>query len=503
MNDEKPIGIWIRVSTEDQAKGDAPEHHEERARMYCKLKGWNVVTVYNLEAVSGKSVMEQPETQRMLNDVKEGRIKALVFSKLARLARNTKELLSFADYFQEHKADLVSLQESIDTSTPAGRLFYTIIAAMAQWEREEIASRVAASVPIRAQLGKPLGGAAPYGYSWGDDPLKKQLVIDENEAPVRKLMYDIFLRTKRKKATAKELNDLGYRTRKGDKFSDTTIDRLLRDPMAKGIRRANYTKSRGNKKHWDLKPSDEWVLTECPNLISEELWNECNAILDKQYKRRDKLGRQSKFLLAGILQCKCGNKMYVYHGVDTFHCKNCGNKITVKDIDLVYEEQLRTFLFTNLEVESYKRQTESLINEKTNLLAVTESKIKELRERTHEMLELRLRKEISQSDFACFYKPQNERTEELQKQSAELQGEIDALTIHLASSNAVLSDVQDLYSRWPDLELHEKRTIVEAITDEIVVGEEDIYVKLAYLPKHSFFDKSGKRQHNHMDSYSQ
>ena len=120
----KPIGIWIRVSTEDQAHGDSPEHHEKRARFYAQAKDWNVCEVYRLEAVSGKSVMEHPEAKRMLQDIRAGRIEALIFSKLARLARNTKELLEFADIFRESGADLISLQESIDTSTPAGRLFY-------------------------------------------------------------------------------------------------------------------------------------------------------------------------------------------------------------------------------------------------------------------------------------------------------------------------------------------------------------------------------------------
>ena len=115
----RPIGIWIRVSTEDQAKGESPEHHEQRARYYAQAKGWDVTEVYHLEGVSGKFVSQHPEAQRMLKDIRSGSIRALIFSKLARLARNTKELLEFADIFRGCDADLVSLQESIDTSTPA------------------------------------------------------------------------------------------------------------------------------------------------------------------------------------------------------------------------------------------------------------------------------------------------------------------------------------------------------------------------------------------------
>src|SRR5690606_26574415 len=101
----RAVGVWIRVSTEDQAKGESPATHEARARMYAEMKGWHVVRVYDLAGVSGKSVMQHSECQAMLKDVAAGRIKGLIFSKLARLARNTRELLEFAEYFQEHEAD--------------------------------------------------------------------------------------------------------------------------------------------------------------------------------------------------------------------------------------------------------------------------------------------------------------------------------------------------------------------------------------------------------------
>lgn len=473
----KQVGIWIRVSTEDQAKGESPEHHEKRARYYAESKGWNVREVYHLEAVSGKSVMGHPETERMLGHIRSGHISGIIFSKLARLARNTKELLEFADIFRENDADLISLQESIDTSTPAGRLFYTMIAAMAQWEREEIAERVAASVPIRAKLGKSTGGQAPFGYAWKD----RRLVPDPQEAPIRKRMYELFLEHRRKKTVARLLNDAGYRTRNGSKFSDTTVDRLIRDPLAKGLRRANYTKSLGQKKHWKLKPEDEWVFSEVEPIVSEEIWEQCNLILGERRNGR-KPARRSVHLFSGLVFCACGGKMYVPSSNPKYTCFKCHNKIGLADLETVFHEELKNFFFSPTEWLKYVEQADTTIKEKQELLGTLERERQKIGQDIEKLLRLYMDDQISAEAFGRQNRPLEERQKQLEDEIPRLQGEIDFLKIHYLSSDQIHENAKDLYTRWSELQTEEKRNIVENITEQIVIGDGDVTINLCYLP---------------------
>lgn len=488
----KEVGIWVRVSTEDQVKGESPEHHERRARFYAESKGWKVATVFNLDAISGKSVMGLPETQRMLEAIRSGKITGLIFSKLARLARNTRELLEFADIFRQHDADLISLQESIDTSSPAGRLFYTMIAAMAQWEREEIAERVTASVPIRAKLGKPLGGAAPFGYRWEG----RELVPDEKEAPVRRHLYELFLQHKRKKTVARLMNEAGHRTRNGSKFTDTTVDRLLRDPIAKGTRRANYTKSTGDKKHWILKPESDWVLTKVEPVVSEEIWVECNALLDERREGAKRPAKRAVHLFAGLTFCECDGKMYVVSGSAKYVCQKCRNKIPADDLEAIFREQLREFFLSSDELADYLEQADVVILDKRKLLEGLEQEQAKLRSEMEKVYKLYVADQISGDGFGRTYRPLEERQKALDDEIPRLQAEIDFLRINNLSRDEIVAEARSLYDRWTDLIPEEKRQIIENVVDRITIGKGTVAIDLSYVPSRS--EITTKRQRGHI-----
>lgn len=472
----KPIGIWIRVSTEDQAQGDSPKHHEMRAISYAESRLWKVAEVYHLEGVSGKSVMEHPETKRMMADVRRGRIAGLIFSKLARLARNTKELLEFSEYFREHGADLVSLQESIDTSTPHGRLFYTMIAAMAEWEREEIGSRVAASVPLRARLGKPIGGPPPLGYRWHE----KRMEIHPDEAPIRRLIYELFKEHKRLKTVAEFLNAAGHRGRKGKLFRDTTVEQLLTDPTAKGVRRANYTKMVKGKRV--LKPESEWIFVPCPAIVSPELWEECNALLQARKASHKPIAKRAVYAFAGFVYCTCGEKMYVRSNTPKYVCMACRTKIPMVDLDQIFRGQLEEFALSPEAIAAWLAQGSEAVSEKEDLLAALLRERERLTREADKLYRLYQEDGLTVDGFRERHRPLEERLAGLGAEIPRLQGEIDFLKIRTVMQDEIVGRTRDLAEEWLTMDLPQKRAVVEALVERITIGKDTVEIDLANLP---------------------
>jgi site-specific DNA recombinase len=356
-----------------------------------------------------------------------------------------------------------------------------MIAAMAQWEREEIADRVAASVPIRAKLGKPLGGQAPFGYQWKD----KKLIPDHQEVPIRKLLHELFLEHQRKKTVARLLNQAGHRTRQGAKFTDTTIGRLLRDPTAKGLHRANYTHSLGDKKKWVMKDQGDWVITPVEPIIPEALWDQCNQILDEQEKTNKKPARKAVHLFTGYVGCECSGsfyKMYVPSNSPKYICQKCRNKIETADLESIFHQQLKDFFFSSQEIAEYLNKADHIIQDREDTLKSLEEEKRKVQREMDKVYRAYIDDQIPVEIYGGQYRPLDERLKQIENHVPEIQGEIDFLKIQYLSSDQILSEAKDLYSRWPELQPTEKRQIIENITDKIIIGPEEVSIHLCYLP---------------------
>ncbi len=473
----KNVGIWIRVSTEEQAQGDSPEHHLERAKAYCAQRQWTVKEIYNLAGQSGKAVMQHPEAKRMMQDVKRGHITLLVFSKLARLSRNLREVQDFGDFFREQEADLFSLSESIDTTTAGGRMFFHLLGVFAQWEREEIGERVAASVVTRAKLGKSINGRAPYGYQWKD----KKLIPHPDEAPIRRKAYELFLQYRRKGTVAKLLNAQGYRTRDGKAWRDMQVTRVLIETSAKGIYFFNRTRKHGN---WQsvAKPESEWGRVECEPIVTEQIWNQVNQLIEEQLKGWKRPGPLPVQVFGNLAQCHCGHKMYVRSGTPKYVCRTCANKIPIVDLDGIFHEELKGFFANHDRITQHLAEAKRNLNDKETALASHEreiTKVKDEMTRTHRLY---LDGHVSAQALSAIYKPAEERLNQLQAAFPKMQAEADQLRMTDVNGEAVLAEAEALYDRWPKMPTDDKRKIAEALVEKIVIGEGEIDIMFSYLP---------------------
>jgi site-specific DNA recombinase len=271
------------------------------------------------------------------------------------------------------------------------------------------------------------------------------------------------------------------------------VERLLRDPTAKGERRANYTKSLGDNKGWVMKPESEWVLTSVEPIVTEELWDQCNLTLRDRANGR-KPARKPVHLFAGFAYCACGQKMYVPSNSPKYICYSCRNKIPVTDLEGVFHEQLKSFFFSSSEVTAYLQQADQTIAEKQELLGSLEAEAQKTKREMDKLYHLYQADEISREGFGARYQPLEERQKQITDQIPHLQGEIDFLKVQYLSSDEILTEARDIYSRWLELEAAEKRKIIENIVEKIVIGKEDVAISLCYLP--SSAEIMTERQHD-------
>jgi site-specific DNA recombinase len=465
------IGVWIRVSTDMQAQGESPSNHRERAKYYCKAKqDWEIVEEYDLSGVSGKNVLEHRTAKQMMADVESGRIKALVFSKLARLARNTKQLLEIAEHFQKHKASLVSIDESIDTSTPSGKLLYTVIAALAEWERGETSNRVSASIPPRAREGKRIGGQQPFGYHWAD---KHNILPKEEDAVIVRRAFELFAEFKKLKYVRDRLNESGFRAKTGP-WSDTSLKRMLTNEVYIGRYRRNYSRSKGDKKSWELKDEKDWIFYEVEPIISQELWDEVQAVFATRTTVYQKgIPKEGKFLLSGILTCECGSKLYVssYPSMTTprYACMKCKNRVWEDILIEHFLVALRNITVQPELLETPNDNGEITAKKRAELEFAQQQQLKTKRS-IDKVFSLFEDDDISKDMLTERIRPHELRQQQLRDEIYRLEAELANLEQAETGRQYLVGQAQTLSAMWDVLTNDERRRLIRELLSEIRVG---------------------------------
>lgn len=148
------MALYARISTSNN--GQSPEMQLRELREYCERRGWTVAGEYVDTGISG-SKDRRPELDRLMSDAHKRRFDVVAVWKFDRFARSVSHLLRALDTFRVLGIEFVSLSESLDTATPAGRMVFTVLGAVAELERSLIAERVRAGLRNARAKGKRLG----------------------------------------------------------------------------------------------------------------------------------------------------------------------------------------------------------------------------------------------------------------------------------------------------------------------------------------------------------
>jgi len=207
---------YVRVSTTGQAEdGYSLEAQTKKIEAYCSLHDLDLAEIIEDAGFSGKSIAGRPGMRGLLDLVKVGKVDHVVIMKLDRLARNVKEAVEIADLLQKKGVSLNSITERLDTGSASGRLFYNILSAMSQWEREIIGERTRISLALKKGNGERVSRHAPYGYRFDNEG---NLVIDEDEQVVVAKIGELKRNGHPIRAIVDHLAAHGYRNRAGNPF---------------------------------------------------------------------------------------------------------------------------------------------------------------------------------------------------------------------------------------------------------------------------------------------
>lgn len=472
---------YVRVSRDKTKHGQAdeivsPETQREFFVRFAQMRGWQLPPENILEDLdySGYRMhySKRPGLMELMKWAEEGRFQYLMIYKISRLSRRLREFLEIHDYFEKHGIGVISVTESIDTSSPYGRAAMHMLAVFAQLQSEELSEYISNTQNTQARQGIMPGGRSPFGI------LRKggKVLAHPDTFPVVEQIFELGAAGESPYKIAQMLREQKVHPPEGEAWWEDQVRRTLRNPVYIG------------KFNWDGRAMDGRHEA----LIKPELYYRAQRFLDE---RKIVQSHKRSRSLSGTIVCSfCGARFNVHHGGGNskfrgYQCRQrfvpgCqAPRLHAESLEQEVERRLGSLvenpaLLDAVEAKAKtggKKETRSLEKEKARL----EAELNEYKEMLDTLFEDYHRRRIITADqFAAKNREYLDRARELETELA--------LTIErLANPSAERDAMRDrratlagLTEVWGSLPEEERAEILRRIGLRLVVHEDRVEMSL-------------------------
>ena len=338
--EKKKCGLYMRVSTEDQAReGFSFPEQKERLEAFCKFKGYEIIDYYQDAGISAKTGNYRPEFERLKEDIKSKKINTIVSLKLDRITRSIYDWENLITFLDENDAYLDCANDEINTTTANGKMISRLLMSVSQNEIERTSERTKIGLAGAIKQGH-IPHVAPLGYKHEN----KTLVIDYSTKDVVVKIFELYSEGYSYQKISNLFNEekvLGK-----DNWRDSTIQTILENEIYKG----DFVHGKRTK-------TPTYYENVVEPIVSKELWEDCQV---QKKKNSRSYQRTLTYLYLQKLKCpKCGRilggkattkkngKPYFY-----YYCNDC--KISFKEN--VINEYFNQFIGELVEYDSVVNQ---------------------------------------------------------------------------------------------------------------------------------------------------
>ncbi|MBH1940094.1 recombinase family protein [Mobilitalea sibirica] len=304
---------YCRVSTEEESQINALDKQVQEAENCIKNNNWELIDTYIDEGKSGTSTYKRDEYIRLFEDISTDKFDIIVIKSQDRLMRNVKDWYLFIDKLVVNNKKLYFYLEN-RFYTPDDSLITGIKAILAEEYSRELSKKIKNAHKNRqTSKGKPV----ITSNTWGYDNINKEIHINEKEAEIVRLIYDLCIKGYGSRSISKELSNREVKSRTGNDFAEITVRRIIRNPLFKGTVVMNKRRIDFNTKKTVHVPEDEWIIHEnaVPAIVSSDIWERANSMMDarstevnaNEFKQQRNGKNIGKYNLSGKIFCgMCG-----------------------------------------------------------------------------------------------------------------------------------------------------------------------------------------------------